>query len=90
MRYIYYSMSEREHLTEIDRAYMDLAEAVVILAIVDYRKALAGKKERKIRELEAFFAGEWFSMLSETDPRRIVNCCRKYAGIKTKRIRRTM
>ena len=55
----------------IDRAYQDLANAVVTQAAQDYRNALNGKSynakppERIIKEIEKFFRSEYFEILTK-------------------------
>jgi hypothetical protein len=53
--------------------YTELANAIVLQAVEDYRKALSGKKikgvtpERTIRDVEKFFRSEWFAVLTRVD-----------------------
>lgn len=57
----------------IDRAYQDLANAIVMQAVTDYRKALKGKgysgksHDRVIRETERFFRSQYFEILTKVD-----------------------
>ena len=56
----------------------ELANAIIIQAIYDYRKALRNtnrahySKYHSIDDLERFFFGEWFALLSKCDPHYIV------------------
>ena len=60
----------------MDDPYMNLANAIVLQAVSDYRKALKQlKRNRKYepalitkRECERFFHSEWFRFLSSLDP----------------------
>ena len=58
----------------IEEAYRNLADAIVIQAAEDYRKALNGKTyyEHKtpkmvMREVERFFHSSWFHALTKLD-----------------------
>ena len=58
----------------IEEAYRNLADAIVIQAAEDYRKALNGKTyyENKtpkmvMREVERFFHSSWFHALTKLD-----------------------
>ena len=57
----------------IEEAYCNLANAIVIQAADDYRKALDGKtysnKKPKtvIKEVEKFFHSAWYRMLTNID-----------------------
>lgn len=56
--------------------YEDLANAIVLQAVKDYRKALAGNKlhpkkkpyRKEKNSIERFFRSRWFSDLSNLDP----------------------
>ena len=62
-----------------------LANAVVLQAVEDYRKArrrvrmMPGQKESKerIREVERFFRSGWFIALTDTDGRMILDQLKK-------------
>lgn len=61
-------------LEPIDRAYLDLADAIVVQACTDYRKALKGKSytrkntpEGVIKNIEKFFRSKWYRMLTKLD-----------------------
>jgi hypothetical protein len=56
----------------IKSAYYDLANAIIVQAVTDYRKALEGKSynesqspEEIIEELETFFRSEYFTILTK-------------------------
>ena len=60
--------------------YEELANAIVLQAVKDYREALKmlvqhsyNKKARGVREdVERFFSSEWFSTLTEIDPEMLI------------------
>ena len=60
--------------------YEELANAIVLQAVKDYREALKmlvqhsyNKKARGVREdVERFFRSEWFSTLTEIDPEMLI------------------
>lgn len=66
-------------------AYENLANAVIIQAVHDYRKAygkvLRGRSDKntrdKIEELERFFTGEWIEILTSLDGTLILNTIRR-------------
>ena len=71
-------------------AYEELANAIVIMAAKDYRKALRTLKkgynpssEKYIRaakmksDCERFFMGEWFKSLTDLDGRKIMENIQK-------------
>ena len=51
----------------------ELANAIVLQAVTDYRKALRGKtryamvNKKRIKECEEFFRSEWYSILTKYD-----------------------
>ena len=63
-----------------DRVWEDLAQAIIVQAVKDYRLARArlkkkpddviGKKLK--REVEAFFRSWWFSILTDVEPEIIL------------------
>ena len=63
----------------------DLANAVILRAIEDYRKSCLILKKyphlkdavREKRALERFFTSRWFRTLSETDGKELLNHLRK-------------
>ena len=76
--------------------YLDLAAAIVQTAVDDYvkilRKLWNGKldisRKRKLivdkAELEDFFHSEWYEMLTDIDPDRLIYQCRLLAKEKEK------
>ncbi len=63
----------------------ELAQAIILQAAEDYRKALKCLKKRpdnrillkRKRECERFFRSEWFTALTDADPDRILDGIRK-------------
>ena len=51
--------------------YEQLASAIILQAVKDYRKAYKGRRVRRktheIQEIERFFLSEWFMALTNTD-----------------------
>lgn len=62
-----------------------LAQAIILQAAEDYRKALKGLQEepnsrillKRKRECERFFHSEWFTVLSKVNPEMILDGIRK-------------
>ena len=61
-------------MRDLEIAYRDLANAIVIQAADDYRRALDGKSyyvtkppEAIIKEVEKFFHSSWYHMLTKVD-----------------------
>ena len=44
--------------------YKELANAIIIQAVKDYRKALKYDERGRKREIEKFFRSEWFTVLT--------------------------
>ena len=64
----------------IDRAYENLASAIIESAVNDYRKALNGysydarkSPEYMVRELEKFFRSDYFGVLTEIDGEYLIS-----------------
>ena len=61
-------------------AYQNLANAIIILAVKDYKVALARYKKfpndkdniREVDELEKFFLSDWFQLLSDLDGEQLM------------------
>lgn len=62
-------------------AYEDLANAVIIQAVNEYRGLLSGsikpKPDVNIPKLEKFFKSEWFRVLTNMDGATIMNRVRR-------------
>jgi hypothetical protein len=60
----------------IKRATEDLANAIILDAVEDYKRALTRLKnhpeskamKRDVKEIEKFFYSDWFLMLTNLDP----------------------
>lgn len=58
--------------------YEELANAIVLQAVTDYRNALRGKgkskalDKKRIKECEKFFRSEWYSILTKYDGERLI------------------
>ena len=63
------------------KPYQDLADAIILQAVKDYKRALKMKqsvpKRRTIRDCERFFKSEWFCILNDADGEEIMNRVRK-------------
>jgi hypothetical protein len=65
------------------KALRNLANAVVLRAVDDYRKALRGKgyynipPEKIIRETEEFFMSDWFYFLTKLDGEYLIERLKK-------------
>ncbi len=65
--------------------YQELANAIILQAVKDYRQALKyyylrpHKKayQQDVEELERFFTSEWFMVLSELDGQSLMDRVRK-------------
>lgn len=70
-------------LTPEERAYTDLANAIVVQAANDYRSALKGNDvegkppKSVLIELECFFRSDWYRMLTKVDPEYLMKQLRK-------------
>ena len=64
----------------IKQGYEDLANAIIIQAVTDYRGLLGGTKataDVNTTECEKFFQSEWCRTLSNVDGEMIMNKVRK-------------
>ena len=62
--------------------YRGLADAIILQAVDDYRKALRGKNKERKCEIESFFRSKWFTVLSEANPETIIYKLKREAEIK--------
>ena len=66
-------------------AYKELAAAIVLQAVKDYRAAVRRKKRdsgnrgarMRIRECERFFRSRWYGMLTDIDPEEVIRALRE-------------
>ncbi len=64
----------------MQRNWEDLAQAIVIQAVKDYRLALkvfrrrpeSKRAQELIEEIESFFRSRWFSLMYDIDPERLI------------------
>lgn len=64
----------------IKQGYEDLANAIIIQAVTDYRGLLGGAKatiDVNTIECEKFFQSEWYRVLSDVDGKSLMNKIRK-------------
>lgn len=52
--------------------YEDLANAIVLQAVSDYRLAKKSRNEHRINELLKFFRSQWFGVLTKIDPEYLI------------------
>ena len=68
------------------RNYEDLANAIILQAVDDYRAALKAQKihpdqDGEVRKLERFFRSEWYSVLTSVDGNGLIQALKKEAGL---------
>jgi len=57
----------------MDRNYGELANAIVLQAVKDYREALKNEEGKiTILEVETFFRSNWFKLLTNIDPEMLI------------------
>ena len=68
----------------VDRAYQDVANAIILEAVKDYRNALNGisydgriSPEKVIERLEEFFHSKYFHVLTKVKPDYLIEQLRK-------------
>lgn len=54
--------------------YQELANAIVLQAVKDYRMA---EDEQDLKEIERFFRSSWFGVLTSIDPDLLISKLRK-------------
>lgn len=62
--------------------YRALADAIIVQAAKDYRKALRDDARGMCREIERFFRSEWFRLLTVINPEMLIRKLRE--EVKTK------
>lgn len=70
-------MYVRSNDTAIEKGWKALADAIIVQAAKDYKKALKHNARSFCREIESFFHSEWFMMLTDTNPDKILNRVRQ-------------
>lgn len=74
-------ISEKEAIPENLDCYENLANAIVLLAVKDYKSTLheleenPGNKDARHekRSLEDFFHSQWYGILTDLDPERLIS-----------------
>lgn len=62
--------------------YIELANAIVVQAAMDYREAFEYQNRREKRNLERFFRSDWYDLLTDLDGEAIIEGVQKeYAGV---------
>ena len=77
--------------------WQNLANAIIISAVKDYRKALRRQRKNptsrtaaeEIREIERFFHSEWYGMLTDVDGNFLVRKCKEECAYDGKRVSKT-
>lgn len=72
----------------MQRNWEDLAQAIVMQAVKDYRLALkvfrrrpeSKRAQELIEETESFFRSRWFSLMYDIDPERLIERLREEAA----------
>ena len=62
-----------------DENYEKLAEAIIVRAIIDYRKS---KDEEVKKSIERFFRSEWFYVLTNLDGEMLIKRLKREEGKK--------
>lgn len=57
--------------------YQNLANAIVAVAVDDYRLALQEDDDDLIKSLEKFFYSEWYKLLTNLNPKVLLELLRK-------------
>ena len=52
--------------------YKELANAIILQAVMDYRKALKHDERGRKREIEKFFRSVWFSILTNVSGEMLI------------------
>ena len=60
------------NIPEIKRAYENLAHAIIIKAVEDYKMALSCNAVKLIRDCESFFKSDYFLALTEIDGKTLM------------------
>ena len=60
----------------------NLANAIILLAVQDYRRALKRRKSEVRGECEKFFQSGWFEILTDVDGKVLMEKLQKEAGVR--------
>ena len=63
----------------MEKCYRDLADAIILRAVKDYRKALKNKRWDSVRMIERFFRSELFNGLTRINPEMLISKLRQEA-----------
>ena len=63
----------------MEKCYRDLADAIILRAVKDYRKALKNKRWGSVRMIERFFRSELFGDLPRINPEMLISKLRQEA-----------
>ncbi len=77
--------------------WQNLANAIIISAVKDYRKALRRQRKNpasrtaaeEIREIKRFFHSEWYGMLTDVDGNFLIRKCKEECAYDGKRVSKT-
>jgi hypothetical protein len=61
----------------MNKNYQDLANAIILKAVNDYRSALLSKRQNRINEIELFFRSDYFQNLTNVEPEMIIEKLKK-------------
>ena len=63
----------------MEKCYRDLADAIILRAVKDYRKTLKNKRWGSVRMIERFFRSELFNGLTRINPEMLISKLRQEA-----------
>ena len=63
----------------MEKCYRDLADAIILRAVKDYRKALKNKRWGSVRMIERFFRSELCNGLTRINPEMLISKLRQEA-----------
>ena len=63
----------------MEKCYRELANAIILQAVKDYRKALKNKRWGSVRMIERFFRSELFNGLTRINPEMLISKLRQEA-----------
>ena len=72
--------------TSTINGYENLANAIIIQAAEDYRRALESDNRGTQREIERFFRSDWFIVLTDLNPELLLKRLKQEAKNDNKRI----
>lgn len=60
-----------------DDPYQNLANAIVVAAAYDYKKALRKDDKDEMKNIEKFFFSDWYSVLTNVSPDFLLDMIRR-------------